>query len=88
MAILPVQPMGWAYKKRDSTSPNATHYPAVIAITTPFVVIMILVYLLRIYTRIRPVFRLHWDDYVITLAFVGKSSLFKERRITCHSCVP
>jgi hypothetical protein len=56
---------------RDNISnPKETRFPQFLGGTIPFFILMVLFYLARMYSRIRPVVKLHWDDFAITLAFV------------------
>jgi hypothetical protein len=52
-------------------NPNATHAPIFYATTTPFAFLMVLFFAARIYSRVRPVMLLYWDDLFLTLGFVS-----------------
>jgi len=55
---------------------NESSNPVFIGATVPFFVIMVLLYSARIYSRVKPVVNLHWDDFFITLAIVGALLIF------------
>ena len=66
-------------------NPKATHTPAFYASTIPFAVIMVFFYIARMYSRLRPVNKLHWDDLFLTLGVVGLSICSRARANRCRS---
>jgi hypothetical protein len=67
MAVLPKIAQ---HVRRDMSNRKESHNGVMLATTLPLFVLMVFFYAARIYSRINPAFRLHWDDLVITLAFV------------------
>ena len=49
-----------------------------IGATVPLVILPVLVYSLRIYTHIRPVSNLSWDDWTISIAMVRVAALLND----------
>lgn len=64
--------------RRDMGAPQQLPYPGpdvnisgrLVGATVPLVIISVLLYSLRMYTRIRPVFNLSWDDWTISVGIV------------------
>lgn len=50
---------------------NVSLLPTFVGATTPFAILATLFWFARIYSRMVPSIRLHWDDYLITLSWVG-----------------
>jgi hypothetical protein len=51
--------------------PNESSTSLFVAATVPFFILMIIFYSARIYSRVRPIIHLYWDDLAITLAVVS-----------------
>jgi len=49
---------------------NVSQYPMFIAATTPFALLATIFFFSRLYSRIIPTLRLHWDDYLVALGYV------------------
>jgi hypothetical protein len=67
-------------RQSDMENPNESTEPMFFRATIPFFVLMVFFYIARIYSRLRPVVRFHWDDFVITLAFVRVVGTVKKLR--------
>jgi hypothetical protein len=68
MAIIP--PKIQIGRRSNMDDPDESSTPLFIGATLPFFILMIFFYSARMYSRIRPVIHLHWDDFAITLAVV------------------
>lgn len=51
--------------------PHSSLGPRALGIVTPFLIVGILVFTVRIYTRVTPVYKLDASDYTISVAVIG-----------------
>jgi hypothetical protein len=49
---------------------NVSQYPMFIAATAPFALLATIFFFSRLYSRMVPILRLHWDDYLVALGYV------------------
>jgi hypothetical protein len=65
---------GQALVARGSTAGtetiNVSLYPMFLAATAPFASLATVFFFARLYSRMVPTLRLHWDDYLVALGYV------------------
>jgi hypothetical protein len=57
--------------EQDAHLPHDSLGPRALAIVTPFFIVAIIVFLVRIYTRVTPVYKLDISDYTISVVIVS-----------------